>query len=42
MSEDQVANVVNVFAVIVGMVLALIAGYSIGYRDAKRHMEKDK
>lgn len=42
MNDDQIANIVTVIAVIIGMVLALIAGYAMGYQDAKRHQEKDR
>ena len=41
MTEDQVATVVTVFAVVLGMFFALVAGYVMGYKDAKRHREKD-
>lgn len=40
MSEAQLATIVEVFAVVLGMFFALVAGYVMGYRDAKRHQEK--
>lgn len=42
MTEAQIANVVTVFMVVFGMLVALIAGYHMGYNDAKRHKEKNK
>jgi hypothetical protein len=36
MNEQDLANVVNVFAIIVGMTTALVVGYLIGYQDGKR------
>ena len=33
MNDDQIANIVTVIAVIIGMVLALIAGYAMKFYD---------
>ena len=42
MTEEQIANVVTVAMVVFGMFCALVVGYVSGYKDAKRHMEKNK
>ena len=36
MSEDQIANIVEVISVIIGMFFALVVGYVMGYKDGKR------
>jgi ABC-type cobalt transport system substrate-binding protein len=40
MTDQDFANVVNVFAVIVGMLFALVIGYRIGFNDAKKRYER--
>lgn len=42
MSEDQVATIITVAVVFLGMFFSLVFGYVMGYKDAKKHMEKDK
>lgn len=41
MSEQDFANVVNVFAVIIGMVVSLVLGYTTGFNDAKRKFKHE-
>ena len=36
MTEDQVANIITVAVVIIGMFFALVAGYVMGYNDGKK------
>ena len=36
MNEEVIANVVTVFALIVGIIVALVIGYVSGYNDAKK------
>lgn len=42
MNETQVATIATVGIAVVGMLICLVIGYTTGYKDAKRHMEKDK
>ena len=42
MSEDQLATIAEVCLVLLGMFFALIAGYVMGYKDARKHQEKDR
>lgn len=42
MTETQIANIVTVVMVFFGMFFSLVAGYVMGYKDAKKHMEKNK
>ena len=42
MSEDQLAIIAEVFLVVFGLICALVAGYVMGYRDARKHQEKDR
>lgn len=41
MTEQDLANVVNVFAVMIGMVLSLVLGYTMGYNDAKKRFSNE-
>lgn len=39
MTDAQLANIITVFSVLAGMCVALVAGYALGYQDAKRRLE---
>jgi hypothetical protein len=39
MSEDNFINMINVAMILIGMFIALVIGYIMGYRDAKRLYE---
>lgn len=42
MSDAQLATVAEVFLVVLGLFFALVAGYVMGYKDARKHQEMDQ
>lgn len=42
MTEAQITIIAEVFFVVFGLICALVAGYVMGYRDARKHQEKDR
>ena len=42
MSEDQLTIIAEVFLVVLGLFFALVDGYVLGYKDARKHQEMDR
>ena len=42
MSEAQLTIIAEVCLAVLGMFFAMIAGYVMGYKDARKHQEKDR
>lgn len=41
MNEAQLATIAEVGLVVLGLLFALVVGYVLGYKDAKKHQERD-
>ena len=42
MTDTQLATVAEVFLVVLGLFFALVAGYVMGYKDARKHQGMDQ